>query len=144
MKPVYEAAFKTAREIGDVMKDALGVATPYEALLDQFNPGLKLATVEREFARLEEALPGMIAEAAERQKSAARPCRCPELRSSVLNKIGAQLMLDLGFDESRGVLHVGDMHPIERWHPRRFTPDHALQSGEAAGWPLRRRPRDRP
>ena len=132
MKPVYEAAFKTAREIGDVMKDALGVATPYEALLDQFNPGLKLATVEREFARLEEALPGMIAEAAERQKSAGPALPLPRVPLSVLNKIGAQLMLDLGFDESRGVLHVGDMHPLSGGTPddsrltTRYNPENPL------------------
>jgi carboxypeptidase Taq len=117
MRPAYEAAFKIAREIGDIMKDALGVATPYEALLDQFNPGLKLATVEREFASLEEVLPGMIAEATERQKSAGPALPLPGVPLSVLNKIGAQLMLDLGFDESRGVLHVGDMHPVSGGTP---------------------------
>ena len=123
MQPVYEAAFKIAREIGDVMKEARGVATPYEALLDQFNPGLQLATVEREFARLEAALPGMIAEAVERQKSAAPPPPLPSVPLGILEKIGAQLMLDLGFDESRGVLYVGDMHPLSGG-----TPDDARQT----------------
>lgn len=112
MMPVYEAAFRIAREIGDIMKDALGVATPYEALLDQFNPGLKLATVEREFARLEEALPGMIAEAMERQKNADAALPLPGVPRGILEKIGNELMLDLGFDESRGVLYLGDMHPL--------------------------------
>ena len=97
MKPAYEAAFKTAREIGEIMKDALGVATPYEALLDQFNPGLKLATVELELAGLEEVLPGMIAEAVERQKSAGPALPLPRAPLSVLHKIGAQLMLERDF-----------------------------------------------
>ena len=132
MKPVYEAAFRIAREIGAVMKDARGLATPYEALLDQFNPGLKLATVEREFARLEAALPGMIAEAAERQKSAGPPLPLPSVPSGVLHTIGAQLMLDLGFDESRGLLYVGDMHPLSGGTPddsrltTRYNPDNPL------------------
>jgi carboxypeptidase Taq len=117
MKPAYEAAFNVAREIGAVMKDALGVATPYEALLDQFNPGLKLATVEREFARLEQALPGMIAEATERQKSLAPARRMPAAPLAVIEQIGAELMIDMGFDASRGVLHVGDMHPLSGGTP---------------------------
>ena len=117
MRPAYEAAFKTARAIGDIMKDALGVASPYEALLDQFNPGLKLATVEREFARLEAALPGMIAEATERQKSAGEPLPFPRVPLGVLEKLGNDLMLALGFDESRGVLYLGDMHPMSGGTP---------------------------
>jgi len=132
MKPIYEAAFRTAREIGDIMKDALGVGTPYEALLDQFNPGLKLATVEREFARLEQALPSMIAEAAERQKDAGPALPLPRVPLSVLKQIGDELMRDLGFDASRGVLHVGDMHPLSGGTPddsrltTRYNPDDPL------------------
>jgi carboxypeptidase Taq len=132
MKPAYEAAFKVAREIGDIMKDARGVATPYEALLDQFNPGLKLATVEREFARLEAVLPGMIAEAVERRKSAGPAKPLPAVPLGVLHTIGAQLMRDLGFDERRGVLYVGDMHPLSGGTPddsrltTHYTPDNPL------------------
>lgn len=117
MKPSYEAAFAVAREVGGIMKDALGVATPYEALLDQFNPGLKLATVEREFARLEEALPGMIAEAMERQKSAGPTRPLPRIDLDALEKIGNDLVRDLGFDSSRGVLYVGEMHPMSGGTP---------------------------
>lgn len=117
MKPVYEASFRTAREIGEIMKDALGVATPYEALLDQFNPGLTLATVEREFATLEAALPGMIAGALERQKTAGAALPLPAVPLGALKQIGEELMLAIGFDESRGVLHVGDMHPLSGGTP---------------------------
>ena len=132
MRPVYEAAFRNAREIGAVMKDALGVATPYEALLDQFNPGLKLDTVEREFARLEQVLPGMIAEATERQRSGGPARPLPRVPLDILKKMGEELMLDLGFDESRGVLYVGDMHPLSGGTPddsrltTRYTPDDPL------------------
>ncbi|MEP7123003.1 MAG: carboxypeptidase M32 [Byssovorax sp.] len=132
MRPAYEAAFTVAREIGAIMKDALGVATAYEALLDQFNPGLKLATVEREFARLEQALPAMIAEATERQRAAGAPRPLPRVPLEVLRKIGEDLTRGLGFDESRGVLHVGDMHPMSGGTPddarmtTRYHPENPL------------------
>lgn len=117
MKPVYEAAFKTSLEIAQILQKPLGMATPYEVLLDQFNPGLKLDTVNREFARLEAALPGMIAEAQDRQKKAGPAIALPKVPMTALKKIGSRLLTNMGFDESRGVLYVGDMHPLSGGTP---------------------------
>lgn len=117
MKPVYANAFENSREVGMILKDHLGFTTPYEALLDQFNPGLNLSTVEQEFAKLEQVLPGMIAQAQDIQKSSPAPKPLPDVPVSVLKKIGTQLMLDLGFDNSRGVLYTGDMHPLSGGTP---------------------------
>lgn len=117
MRPVYEAAFNTSREIAEIMKDTLGVATSYEALLDQFSPGLKLATVEREFAKLQSALPGMMSEAMSRQQNAGPATPLPRVPVSDLKKIGTKLLLDMGFNQSRGVLYVGKMHPLSGGTP---------------------------
>jgi carboxypeptidase Taq len=117
MKPVYEAAFKTSLEIAQILQEPLGIATPYEVLLDQFNPGLKLDTVNREFARLEAALPGMIGEAQDRQKKAGPALPLPQVPLSTLKKMGTRLLLNMGFDDSRGVMYVGDMHPLSGGTP---------------------------
>ncbi|MDB5492568.1 MAG: Thermostable carboxypeptidase 1 [Micavibrio sp.] len=117
MRPIYEAAFNTQREIGEILKGALGFATTYEALLDQFSPGLKLSTVEREFAKLEQALPGMIAEATRLQKDAGQVIPLPEVPLAILQVIGNKMLLDMGFDDNRGILYVGDMHPLSGGTP---------------------------
>lgn len=117
MKPVYERAFDISREVGEILKDRLGLASPYEALLDQFSPGLRLATVEREFVQLEKALPPMIAERRERQ-SAEPPALpiglIPITQQKVLNEA---LVKKLGFDSNRGVFYSGDMHPLSGGTP---------------------------
>lgn len=117
MKPVYERAFALSREVGDILKDRLGFATAYEALLDQFSPGLKLATVEREFAALEKALPPMIAEAIDLQGK--RPAALPigDVRLSLQKRLNHNLMMALGFDANRGLAYNGDMHPLSGGTP---------------------------
>jgi carboxypeptidase Taq len=117
MKPVYEQAFAVSRQVGAILKDKLGFATAYEALLDQFNPGLKLSTVASEFAKLETALPPMIAEAMARQgkRSPVLPIgNIPIDRQARLNH---RILLALGFDETRGVFYSGDMHPLSDGTP---------------------------
>lgn len=117
MKPVYARAFELSRELGEIYKDALGFSTPYEALLDRFSPGLQLPTVEREFAKLERILPGMISEAIDRQKAAAMPIPLPPVPVDILAELGHELMLGIGFDENRGVLYTGEMHPLSGGTP---------------------------
>lgn len=117
MRPSYEAAFKTSREIAEILQAPLGIATPYEVLLDQFNPGLKLSTIEREFAKLEAILPGMITEATERQKESSDALPMPKIPLPALKKIGTKMLRNMGFDETRGIMYVGDMHPLSGGTP---------------------------
>ncbi|AGH97472.1 carboxypeptidase M32 [Micavibrio aeruginosavorus] len=132
MKPVYEQAFKTSREVGLILKDALGFNTAYEALLDKFSPGLKLSTVETEFAKLESALPPMIAEAMERQKTQKKMKPLGSIPVEYHHAMAQDLLRALGFDHDRGVFYTGDMHPLSGGTPddsrltTRYNPDHIL------------------
>lgn len=117
MRPVYENAFRVSREIGDILKDRLDFATPYEALLDQFSPGLELQTIEREFALLEKALPAMIAEAVDRQKKMSSPLPLGDVPVRLQKKINQSLVRALGFNENKGILYSGDMHPVSGGTP---------------------------
>ena len=117
MKPVYEQAFNISRERGLILKDALGFDSTYEALLDHFSPGLKLHTVETEFAKLERALPPMIAEAVANQKSQPKPKNPGTINAEKQARIGEALLTAMGFDSTRGILFNGEMHPFSGGTP---------------------------
>src|SRR5829696_2852667 len=55
------------RQIGQVKGEALGLS-PYDALLDSYDPGLRQATIDPLFAELGAELPVLVREAQERQK----------------------------------------------------------------------------
>src|SRR6185437_8153188 len=58
MRDWYEHTFEVARELGEAKRKAIpGFASTYEALLDSFSPGMRDATIAREFGALEQALP---------------------------------------------------------------------------------------
>lgn len=117
MKPVYEGAFRISREMGDILKDKLGFANAYEAMVDQFSPGLKLATIEREFAVLEQALPSMIEEARHRQQVVIPAMPLGDVSIALQKKMNFSLARALGFDENKGILYSGDMHPMSDGTP---------------------------
>lgn len=56
------------REIAQAKADALGLE-PYDALMDEFDPGLSTAIIDPLFARLEAFLPALLSEVADRQAS---------------------------------------------------------------------------
>lgn len=99
------------REIGQVVGEALGVA-PYDALLDQFDPGATGAKIDRLFAPVREALPALIQRAIDRQASAAQaiPLEGPFPRERQ-EKLCRMLLTRLGFDFDHGRLDVS-AHPF--------------------------------
>ncbi len=117
MKPVYESAFRVSREIGDILKDKLGFANAYEALVDQFSPGLKLVTIEREFSILEQALPAMIEEAMCRQQTIVPAMPLGDVSIPLQKKLNQSLVRALGFNETKGILYSGNMHPVSGGTP---------------------------
>jgi carboxypeptidase Taq len=112
VKEWYAHSFRIAREIGQVKKDKLGVSGIYDALLDEFSPGLRAAHVDQEFAALDKALRVMIPQAIELQKKRKDPLPFTgsfKLKSQMkLNKIIAKAV---GFDFNRGVLQMIPGHP---------------------------------
>ena len=112
MKDWYAHSFETLRAVGQIKKDKLGSASVYEALLDSFSPDLADATVAREFAALEKALPGLIREAVERQQKGPQPLPLkgpfPQDQQAELCR---RLTEAMGFDFTRGAMYPIDAHP---------------------------------
>ena len=109
--PMLQEVLDRQRDLGAVKGEALGLA-PYDALLDQYDPGNRAAQIDPVFASLREGLPGLIAAALEHQQAAPVP-----LDSSGPFPVAAQkalaerLMAAVGFDAERGRLDIST-HPF--------------------------------
>lgn len=127
MQGWYEKSFDIMRRIGADKQARRGFASVYEALLDNFSPGIKAADVTRELDKMEQALPAMIREA--RQKQAAEPQPIP-LKGPFPKKQQAELLrrivTAMGFDFNRGRFDVVDVHPSSGGtsDDTRFTTDY--------------------
>jgi carboxypeptidase Taq len=99
------------RQIGQAKGEALGLS-PYDALLDSYDPGLRQETIDPLFTELGAELPGLIQEAQERQKDlpAIQPLNGP-FPVDDQRRIGEQLMKAVGFDFRQGRLDVS-LHPF--------------------------------
>ncbi len=99
------------RQIGEAKGEALGLS-PYDALLDSYDPGLRQETIDPLFTELGAELPALIQEAQERQKDL--PAIQPLNGSFPVDdqrRIGEQLMKAVGFDFNQGRLDVS-LHPF--------------------------------
>lgn len=72
LAPKLETLLQLKREEAAIKAQVLGV-TPYEALLDQFDPGRREAQVDRIFADLEAFLPPFVRQVMERQAAQPAP-----------------------------------------------------------------------
>ncbi|MBJ6127718.1 carboxypeptidase M32 [Microvirga splendida] len=99
------------RQIGQAKGEAFGLS-PYDALLDRYDPGLRQATIDPLFSELSAELPDLIQEAQERQKGrpAVQPLEGP-FSVDDQRRIGKQLMQAVGFDFKRGRLDAS-LHPF--------------------------------
>ena len=84
---------------------------PYDALLDQYEPGVRSSDVERIFGDVKGWLPGFIAAASERQKADPPLQACGPFPVEKQRALGLALMQLLGFDFARGRLDVSS-HPF--------------------------------
>jgi carboxypeptidase Taq len=97
------------REIAQIKSQALGVA-PYDALLDQYEPGGRMAAIDAMFDDLGRFLPGFLAEVLRRQPSAPPPPVGP-FPVDLQRQLGLEMMATLGFDFAHGRLDVST-HPF--------------------------------
>ena len=109
--PSLAAVVALVRESATAKAAALGV-TPYDALLDDFEPGGRSADIDTLFADLGDFLPGFVAAAIERQ---ARDGDMHELEGpfpiAAQRALGRRLMTAVGFDFGRGRIDESD-HPF--------------------------------
>jgi len=99
------------RDSARAKSDVLGL-TPYDALLDEYEPGGRSADIDVLFADLEDFLPGLLADVMARQADAAPPVAPPgPFPVAAQRDLGVRLMTALGFDFEHGRLDVS-LHPF--------------------------------
>lgn len=118
MKDWYIHSFKTMRHVARMKQEALGMDTPYEALLDQFNMDADVNIAAQSFESLAESLKSLLAEALEKQAREDDPVplsgRFPKAQQEVLCR---RLAEDIGFDFNRGRLDFIAGHPSSGGSP---------------------------
>ena len=109
--PALQEVLDLQRRIGQAKGEALGLS-PYDALLDSYDPGLRQATIDPLFSALRADLPPLIEAARERQ------ARLPPAETlagpfpvEAQWALGEKLMRAVGFDFARGRLDVS-LHPF--------------------------------
>ena len=109
--PALQRVLELTREIAAAKAARLGKA-PYEALVDQYEPGASTAEIDRLFGDLAEFLPGLIAQVLDRQAAAPSPLE-PQGPFPIerQRQAGVRLMKRLGFDFDHGRLDVS-LHPF--------------------------------
>jgi carboxypeptidase Taq len=111
LAPKLDLLFALKREEADVKAVVIGV-TPYEALLDQFDPGRRESQVDSIFADLEGFLPGFVQQVMEKQASETQPVM-PQGPFPLDRQIelSHEIMQVFGFPFERGRLDTAQ-HPF--------------------------------
>ena len=109
--PLLERVLRLEREIAAIKAEHLG-SSPYEALLDPYEPGGSVATIDRLFDEIMCFLPDLLEAVLTRQAafpSAAAPSG--PFPVELQRRVGMRLMEHIGFDFARGRLDVS-AHPF--------------------------------
>ncbi len=116
LKPLLETVVRLTREIAEAKATAFG-CMPYEALLDQFEPGLHIADVEPVFDDLAGFLPDFIEDVLTHQS--AEPAAIPltgRFPVEQQGRLAETMMRTLGFPFDHGRLDVSH-HPFSGGTP---------------------------
>jgi carboxypeptidase Taq len=112
--PAFEGVVATAREEAELRANVLGLA-PYDAMMEQYDPGNRTADIDPVFADLKTFLKTFVPEALARQeeKLAARPLKPLNAPFPIEKQkaLGLAMMEALGFDFDHGRLDVSH-HPF--------------------------------
>jgi carboxypeptidase Taq len=101
--------FDLTREAAEIKSQALG-GSPYDALLDQYEPGGRSADIARIFEDIAGFLPGFLAEVLTKQGTAPAALDGPFPRD-IQKVVGLEMMKTLGFDFEHGRLDQS-AHPF--------------------------------
>lgn len=118
MKDWYVHSFKTMRHVAKMKQDALGVATPYEALLDQFNSDINLESLSNQFEFLSKSLKDILSSALEKQEREGDPLPLTgTFPKAQQEELCNRLAEAVGFDFNRGRLFFIAGHPSSGGSP---------------------------
>ncbi|MFC3678048.1 carboxypeptidase M32 [Ferrovibrio xuzhouensis] len=107
----FRPVLDLTREVAAAKADAFGLS-PYDALLDEYEPGGRAARIDKLFAELGGFLPGFIDKAMAKQAKA--PAILPldgPFATETQRAVGLRFMKALGFDFNHGRLDVS-LHPF--------------------------------
>lgn len=112
--PAFEGVVATLREEAELRAKVLNLA-PYDAMMEQYDPGTRMAEVDPVFAELKTFLKGFVPRAVTRQKKrlACHPLK-PFNGPFAIEKqkaLGLELMSAVGFDFNHGRLDISH-HPF--------------------------------
>ena len=128
----FREVLRLGREVAQRLADETGLA-PYDALMDQYEPGTTSAEVDRVFGDLQQWLPGLVAQV--------RECQAPEpviepvgpFPKTAQRALSLDVMALLGFDFDAGRLDES-AHPFSGGVPEdtrlttRYREDDLMQS----------------
>jgi carboxypeptidase Taq len=111
VRPKLEEMLQRQREVAQAKAALFGVE-PFEALLDRYEPGGRVAVIDRLFAEIEAFLPDLIEAVLDRQASAPPPVDIPgPFPAAAQREAAVRLMQAIGFDFVHGRLDVS-AHPF--------------------------------
>src|SRR5215469_10926865 len=109
--PGLERVLRVEREIAASKAERLGTS-PYEALLDQYEPGGSVAMIDRLFGEITDFLPDLLDDALAHQATfASRPTPVGPFPIQAQRRLATRLMERIGFDFGHGRLDVS-AHPF--------------------------------
>ena len=108
--PGLERILHIEREIAAVKAERLGTS-PYEALLDQYEPGASVAEIDRLFDEIAGFLPALIEDALSRQVASPSAPSCGPFPIETQRRLAMRLMERIGFDFAHGRLDIS-AHPF--------------------------------
>ena len=128
----FREVLRIGREVAQRLSDATGLA-PYDALMDQFEPGTTSAEVDRVFGDLQQWLPGLVVQVRERQSLDAVVRPSGPFAKAAQRAMSLDVMGLLGFDFDAGRLDES-AHPFSGGVPEdtrmttRYREDDLMQS----------------
>jgi carboxypeptidase Taq len=114
--PYLEEVVALKRQIARALGEQLG-CSPYDALLDQYEPGITTTLIDGVFAELRAFLPTFTDSVIERQQSAPLLEPVGPFKVNAQRELGLQLMVRAGFDPMAGRLDTSH-HPFCGGVPR--------------------------
>ena len=114
VRPALAELVRLTREIAAIKADVLGT-TPYDALLDQYEPGARAAAIDTLFDDLAGFLPGFLAEVMKHQPAPVAPPKGP-FPIERQRALGVKMMEAMGFDFHYGRLDTS-RHPFSSGAP---------------------------
>lgn len=128
----FREVLRLAREAAQRLSDATGL-TPYDALMDQYEPGATSAEVDRVFGDLQQWLPGLVRQVCERQARERVVAPTGPFAKDAQRALSLDVMALLGFDFDAGRLDEST-HPFSGGVPEdtrlttRYRDDDLMQS----------------